>query len=162
MPRNVADDINDLAFVNAHFVRMMFYPAAWDEASDSSRTWTISDFPPVPRNSIPPEPGVYVFVVQPQLFDFISSSGLFYVGKATNLYTRIGGYLGEQNKKFIKSKRPHIWRMVNQWKGHLKYYFTTTATVAEAEELEDEMLSAFRPPFNKQYSAEVSQIMRAF
>jgi len=159
---NVTDELNDLAIEQSHRVKMIFYPTAWASATNSNHNWTITNFPPNPRNIIPHSPGVYAFVVEPELFDFSASSGLFYVGKATNLYERIGAYISEIGKDFSKVRRPHIWTMINRWDGHLKYYFTETATVNEAEDLEDEMISAFRPFFNRAFEAEVSNRMRAF
>ncbi|MEY8214916.1 MAG: GIY-YIG nuclease family protein [Colwellia sp.] len=163
MPRIAnSDELKDLAFVESHFVQMMFYPGAWVNSQSSTRAWINVDFPPNPRSGIPAESGVYAFVVEPNLFSLAPASGLFYIGKATNLYQRIGAYIGELNKAFSSSKRPHIWKMLNQWNGHFKYYYTTTSNVSMAEDLEEEMLKAFRPPYNKQYDAETSQTMRAF
>lgn len=154
--------IHDLAFVHIHTVPMMFLPDAWRAAQNSARTWVGLTFPPEPRSDVPTNPGVYVFVVMPSIFDFVHSSGLFYVGKATNLYSRIGAYLSEKTKPLHVSTRPHIWRMINQWEGYLKYFYTITATVEEAEALETQMLNAFRPHFNRQYEGTLSQTMRAF
>ncbi|MES2741666.1 MAG: hypothetical protein V4754_12040 [Pseudomonadota bacterium] len=159
---STAKDIHDLAHANAHFVTMMFLPEAWQKAAVLSPSWRKTSFPPVPRSTLPKLPGVYVFVVTPNIFDFDSGNALFYVGKATSLYHRVAAYIGEIDKEFKLSNRPMVWRMLNQWKGHLQYFFTTTATVELAEQLEDEMIRAFRPPFNKQYDAETSKIMRAF
>lgn len=153
-------DTKDLALIESHQITMMFLPDAWNQANHQPLTWTLKDFPPRPRSAIPPQPGVYAFVVEPSLFDLTAASGLFYIGKATNLYSRIGAYIGEIGK--TTSKRPKVWKMVNRWNGHLKYYYTPTATVQDAEELEKELLNAFRPPFNTQYDAEVSFVMRAF
>lgn len=161
MNSQVQQSINDLAVVNSHFVEMMFFPNAWQAAPVMAPVWVSVDFPPSRRSLIPTQPGVYAFVVTPNVFDLEPARALFYVGKATNLYSRIGAYTGEINKSFNLTLRPHIWRMVNQWNGHLKYYYTLTATVADAENLENEMLKALRPPFNKEYEAEVSQVMRA-
>lgn len=158
----IQDDINDLAFAHSHTVPMRFYPAAWRAAINSNHQWVSTDFPPIPRNIIPSSPGVYAFVVRSNLFDFPFAAGLFYIGKATCLYDRIGAYIGEQNKRFVDSTRPHVWRMVNQWNGHLLYFYTTTADVASAEALEEKMISAFRPHFNRQFEATVSQTVRAF
>ena len=159
---HIQQKIHDLAFIKSHAVSMIFYPIAWVSAQNRSCIWEDKDFPPRQRNSIPSNPGVYAFVVTPDIFDLDSSSGLFYIGKATNLYSRIGSYISEIGADFKSSSRPRIWTMVNQWNGHLKYYYTITETVAEAEILEKELLKAFRPPFNKQYDAETSREMRAF
>jgi len=158
----VEQQLNDLAIQKSYIIPMMFSPIAWDSAQNSSRSWNDTEFPPNPRSLIPRRSGVYVFVVAPNMFDFDSSNGLFYVGKATNLYERIGAYLGEIGKEYRRSTRPHIWTMVNRWNGHLRYFFTETQDVTEAEALEDEMLKAFRPYFNRQYDAETSREMRAF
>ena len=84
------------------------------------------------------------------------------MGKATNLYQRIGAYIRERSLNFSDTRRPHIWRMINQWDGRLKYYFSTTENECDAKALEEEMINAFRPYFNRQYDAETSQVMRAF
>lgn len=154
-------NIDDLGIIESHSVKMMFYPKAWQNPTIYNITWKSYDFPPTPKN-IPNSPGVYAFVVEPNLFSLTPASGLFYIGKATNLYSRIGSYKGELKKDFLKSKRPHIWKMLHRWNGHLKYYFSTTNDVEEAERMETLMLNALRPPFNKQYEAETSTIMRAF
>lgn len=155
-------DVKDLAFVESHKVQMMFYPDAWDNAKHKDMEWIDVDFPPNPRSDIPDRPGVYAFVVEPCLFSLTPANGLFYVGKATSLYRRIGAYISELTKDFSDTRRPHIWKMLNQWNNRFKYYYSITTDVAEAEELEDEMLKALRPPFNKQYDAETSRVMRAF
>jgi hypothetical protein len=158
----VAQDIQDLALLDFHKVEMLFLPPAWGAAPSISCTWMQSDFPPSTRSSIPKKPGVYVFVVMANVFDFPFASGLFYVGKATNLYERIGAYIGDENKRFLNTTRPLVWRMLNVWSGHLKYFYSTTADVAAAEHLETQMINALRPPFNRQYDATTSKTMRAF
>ncbi|KFZ30774.1 hypothetical protein IDSA_06685 [Pseudidiomarina salinarum] len=155
-------DIIDLAFVESHCVKMMFYPEAWDSSNTHHLDWEKLDFPPSKKSLVPRESGVYAFIVEPNLFSLKPANGLFYIGKATNLYNRISEYTGQLKKDFSDSQRPHIWKMVNQWNGRLKYYYTTTDVVATAEQLEEEMLKALRPPFNRQYDAETSQVMRAF
>lgn len=158
----VAQDIQDLALLDFHKVEMLFLPPAWVAAPSIPCTWVRSEFPPTTRSSIPKKPGVYVFVVMADVFDFPCASGLFYVGKATNLYERIGAYIGDENKRFLNTTRPLVWRMLNVWSGHLKYFYTTTADVAAAEHLETQMMNALRPPFNRQYDATTSKTMRAF
>jgi excinuclease UvrABC nuclease subunit len=155
-------NIRDLAFVESHYVNMMFYPEAWNSVQNLTLGWVDIDFPPNPRSAIPSVSGVYAFVVEPSLFSLVPANGLFYVGKATNLYSRIGAYIGELSKDFSDSKRPHIWKMLHQWDGHFKYFYSTTNNVTDAENIEEQIIKALRPPFNKQYDAETSQVMRAF
>lgn len=155
-------DIHDLAFINSHHVTMLFLPQAWTSAPEIHCEWVDVSFPPDPRSAIPKKPGVYVFVVVPDLFSFQHASGLFYVGKATNLYQRIGAYTREIGLHFPETTRPLIWGMVNKWHGHLRYFYTTTDDAAIAAQLEDHLLTAFRPPFNSAYNATISKTMRAF
>jgi hypothetical protein len=157
-----ANDLAILSQLDSHCVRMVFLPTAWQSANNSLRSWSSETFPPPDRQSIPKLPGVYVFVVEPNLFGFDRAAGLLYVGKATSLFSRIKAYIDELSKTLITTSRPLVWRMINQWNGHLKYYYSTTASVAEAESLEKEMINAFRPHFNTQYDAVVSPFMRAF
>jgi hypothetical protein len=158
----VHQDILDLALLDFHNVEMLFFSPAWQAAPNIPCHWTRSDFPPNPRSSIPKKPGVYVFVVTTDVFNFPCANGLFYIGKATNLYERIGAYIGDENRRFLNATRPLVWKMLNVWSGHLKYFYTTTADVAEAEHLETQMTNALRPPFNRQYDATISKSMRAF
>lgn len=155
-------DINDLAIVESHFIKMMFYPDAWAAVQNRSLVWHEISFPPNPRSIVPNQPGVYAFVVEPSLFSLAPANGLFYVGKATNLYQRISPYIRELSIQFVDSTRPHVWKMLRRWNGSMRYYYSVTNDVREAEEIEDDLINAFRPPFNKQYPAESSQVMRAF
>ncbi|HFV9295412.1 TPA: GIY-YIG nuclease family protein [Serratia fonticola] len=154
--------LQDIAFVNNHKVEMLFYPDAWKKAKNSVCQWVKEPFPPKPRSKIPKLAGVYIFVVEPNIFNLSQANGLFYVGKAKNLYNRVGSYISELSTDFNKTQRPHIWRMLNQWHGNLGYYYTTTMNVAIAEELETEMINAYIPPFNRSFNAEISQVTRAF
>ena len=94
----VKQEIQDLALLDFHRVEMLFLPPAWAAAPTIPCTWVRNDFPPNPRSSCPKKPGVYVFVVTTDVFDFPCANGLFYIGKATNLYKRISAYIGDENK----------------------------------------------------------------
>jgi len=161
---NNQDKVRDLAYMQQHHVQMFYYPQSWARATDNrSITWNSVSFPPSPRRIIPNNPGVYAFVVEPNMFNLQPANGLFYIGKATSLYDRIGAYITDNNADYDSSyTRAHIWMMLNQWSGHLKYYYTETSTVAEAEELEDQMIIAFKPPYNKKLDAQTGRAVRAF
>ncbi|MDN5111033.1 GIY-YIG nuclease family protein [Aliarcobacter butzleri] len=159
---NIEKQLNDIAIVKDHSVEMFFAPSKWIHNDYSVRQWVIENFPPEPRSVIPRKSGVYAFVITPNIFDFNGANGLFYVGKATILYERISSYISEIGKDFMRTNRPHIWKMINRWNGHLKYYYTITANEEEAKELEDKMIEAFVPYFNREYDAETSRTRRAF
>lgn len=160
----VFSEINDLAFDGPIYGTSMWYsPKAWDGASGApKRKWSALDFPPDDLTPIPRNPGVYLFFVAPDVFGLPQASGLLYVGKATSLRSRISYYLGQIDSSFTKTDRPYVWRMVNVWHGHLRWYYTVTTNVTEAKSLEDEMLAALRPPANKSYPASISRRQRAF
>lgn len=136
----------------------------WAKAPHKPLTWISVPFPPdkVTRRNLPEDSGVYIFVAEPSLFNLPQASTLLYVGKAKKIKSRIRAYIGELKIRFANSGRPHIWRMTHAWAGHLKYYYTTTTDVTAAEDLEDEMLVALNPYFNKELPAELSQRVRAF
>lgn len=158
------DKLKDLAYVKLHYVEMFFHPDSWTRAvNDTSLKWDNVDFPPSPKRIIPKSPGVYAFVVEPKMFNFSPANGLFYVGKATNLYERIGAYITDLNANYDSADtRAHIWMMLKLWNGNLKYYFVTTSSVDEAEKLEDQMIIAFRPHYNKRLDSVASREERAF
>lgn len=136
----------------------------WAKAPARTLTWHCVSFPPdrAARRGLPDDSGVYVFVAEPSLFSLPQTSTLLYVGKAKKIRSRIRAYISELKIRSGKTNRPHIWRMTNAWNGHLRYYYTTTTDVAAAEALEDEMLAALNPYFNKELPAELSQRVRAF
>jgi excinuclease UvrABC nuclease subunit len=158
----VQADIYDLAFQGFHDVQMMFLPQAWSAAPNMPMTWKQADFPPNPRSDIPKKPGVYVFVVMTDLFGFPHGNALFYIGKATSLNKRIGKYIDDVDVRLLRTQRPLVWRMLNQWNGHLQYFYTITPDLSAAELLESHMIEAFRPPFNRRYEGITSKTMRAF
>jgi excinuclease UvrABC nuclease subunit len=159
--QQVQDQLDDLSRTKDYIVEMYYDTRKWNQFN-STRIWIEEEFPPVVRSNIPRASGVYAFVLKPDIFNFDVIAGLLYVGKATELYSRIGSYISEINKSLLVSTRPNIWKMINKWNGHLKYYYTVTSTVNEAEQLEDEMIEAFVPYFNRSYNAETSQAWRAF
>jgi len=136
----------------------------WAKAPERTLVWESFSFPPdvVTRKDIPKVPGVYVFVAEPSLFSLSQTSTLLYVGKAKSLYSRISPYISDLSRRRHETDRPHVWRMLNVWNGHLRYYYAITNTVGEAEELEDEMIAALIPYFNKELPAELSPRLRAF
>jgi excinuclease UvrABC nuclease subunit len=158
------DKVKDLAYINQHHVEMFFFPRAWEEAVDQPNLkWKSFDFPPKPRKRIPKLPGVYAFVVEPNMFNFGAANGLFYIGKATSLYERVGAYITDLNSDYdSKNTRAHVWMMLNQWNTHLKYYYVTTNTVQEAENLEDQMILSFKPHYNKKLAAKPAREQRAY
>src|SRR5690554_7641428 len=80
-----------------HEVRVTCFPRAWDFGREINCEWSVIDFPPDDLRALPDEPGVYVFVVEPNLFGLSPASTVFYVGKAKRLRERIRAYINELN-----------------------------------------------------------------
>lgn len=97
------------------------------------------------------EPGLYAFVVRIP-FDGLPPHGwVMYIGQTgggksgATLQSRFGEYLA--NKKKPKN-RPKVYYMLNAWDGSLAFYFAPEINRKERlEELETQLLGAFRPPF---------------
>ena len=161
MPSNIQQQqLRDLAVSEHHRVPLLFDPQSWSQATHFPCTWSVITFPDEISN-LNPVPGVYTFVVEDDLFDFSSSSGFFYIGKATSLRNRLSTYRRELRIDLNTTRSPHIWTMVNQWDGHLRLYYFETESVEMAESIEKQMIIAYDPYFNKQQPAEVSAFRRA-
>ena len=50
--------LNDIAIMKDHSIEMYFNPSSWLHVDYNVREWTIKNFPPSPRNSIPRSSGV--------------------------------------------------------------------------------------------------------
>jgi excinuclease UvrABC nuclease subunit len=155
-------DKHDIAYKNYHKVEFLFDIQAWESTINCELEWTNIQFSRNCQTSIPSSPGIYAFVVEPKLFSLDPANGFFYIGKSKNLKKRIRSYIHEINLDFERTKRPHIWKMINVWENRLRYYYSVTATEEEAIRIENEIIKALYPPFNKRYDAETSRIVRAF
>jgi hypothetical protein len=156
------DSGESATLLKRHEVCVTCFPRAWETGRHVSRQWCVSDFPPADLQKIPDQPGVYVFVVEPNLFGLWPVNTVFYVGKATKLRDRIRKYIGELNLTPRRTTRDKVHKMINLWNGHLKYYFTVTKSVDDAEEIEKIMIESLIPPFNTKYSGEINKAQRAF
>ncbi|MDO9131881.1 MAG: hypothetical protein Q7U67_02530 [Hydrogenophaga sp.] len=163
-PENILDLYSLSLAGNIFEVESSLDRRQWAKAPARPLVWESIPFPPdlTTRRGLPNNSGVYVFVAEPSLFSLPQTSTMLYVGKAKMIKSRIRAYIRELKIRFAKTDRPHIWRMTNTWNGHLRYYYTITADVTAAEALEDEMLVALNPYFNKELPAVLSQRVRAF
>ena len=75
-----------------------------------------------------------------------------------NLQKRFEDYLQEKKR----SKRIHIYRMLNLWEDYLYFYYAeVNPTQTDLKQLEQKLLDTFIPPFSKRgYSAKIGEIIR--
>lgn len=145
-----------------HEVSVTCFPRAWEIGRNINCDWSVIDFPPGDLDTVPDEPGVYVFVVEPSLFGVLPVNTVFYVGKATKLRERIRSYIRELGLTPRRTRRQKINKMVRVWNGHLKYYFMVTDSVTDAENIEDIMIRSLIPPFNSTFGGEINAAQKAF
>jgi excinuclease UvrABC nuclease subunit len=81
-----------------------------------------------------------------------------YVGKTKSLRRRFGEYLREKNQE---TGRPVILRLLNKYDGFIWFCFAPVPENAITAQ-ENALLAAYRPPFNKQFPAQISPIQGAF
>jgi hypothetical protein len=135
-----------------HEVRpIVLLPRRWDNFPNRvPLNWRIVKFDENELGNIPDDQrGVYTFVVIPGIANHISCSYLFYVGKTERTFrARYQDYLrGQRTGKIEK----HKYRMLLQWRNHLWFCYAAIEDVDLIKQVEDDLIEAYIPPFNKQY-----------
>jgi len=155
---------NDLALsIEARGYRETFllWPKLWQKWNPPiTLKWKGKPFSKSSGPSIPNNPGVYAFVVQPRVPPGVPHSILMYVGMSDRpLRARFREYLREMADP---SGRPAINTMLQMYKGYLHFYCATVAKPAKPKDIEDHLLETLAPPMNKQYPATIRRITGAF
>ena len=103
--------------------------------------------------------GLYSFVVHPEIANHDAVAYLLYIGETTKqtIQKRCSSYLDEPKKK---KPREHIRDMVLLWPNHLWIYYCEVANKSSILKLEEELITAFLPPFNSQYTAKLGKAGR--
>ncbi|MFB6225005.1 MAG: hypothetical protein ABEI13_00935 [Candidatus Paceibacteria bacterium] len=137
----------------------MLWPEKWNQYEENHDCdWRCVDFDESEQGNVPEEPGVYNFVVEPDIACHPSCAYLMYVGETECLRNRFGDYLYEKDDD---KGRPKIIKMLNYWEGYLKFYYLIVDD-DERENLQDQMITAFIPPFNDQLKGDISGPVNAF
>ena len=108
------------------------------------------------RSDVPTATGVYSLMVQPGIAGHSTCSYLMYIGKAKNLRKRFGDYLTRE-----RIRRPKVVRLLGMYSGHISFFYCTIDEDL-LDDTEDELLNAFVPPCNSQFTGEVQQARGAF
>jgi len=117
--------------------------------------WNIVPFRENGIQNVPnDEVGVYSFVVQPDIVDHPNCVYLMYIGQTKNqsLRRRYQQYLRDQR---TKKGRHLVVRMLNTWPDHLWFCYATIQQIQYIDEIEACLLSAYLPPINSEYPADV-------
>jgi len=128
--------------------------------------WQSVKFLAKEKAGVPEEPGLYAFVVKMPFAGLPPHGWVMYIGQTghgdsdATLRGRFGQYLRDKRGP----KRPSIFYMLNAWDGHLEFFYTPLPhRKAELEDLETQLLGAFRPPFtDRTYPAAYMSPRHAF
>ena len=120
--------------------------------------WSKIQFSEDTIDSVPNDTyGVYSFVVLPDVANHSDCSYLLYVGKTHRSFS-------QRYKEYVKSSkgtgRVHIYNMLNNWEGYLWFCFAPIDDPDQIQVVEDDLLRAFRPPYNRAYPADIREPMK--
>jgi len=147
-----------------HVTRFVLAVPLWSKFSIAVQlkwqavTFTASNAAHVPKDSR----GVYCFVVQPAIANHPACSYLMYVGmvQKQGLRDRYRQYLRDEKKDVQLSKRSHITEMLQTWKDRLHFYYAELPSTVDVEQIEDALLEAYLPPFNRDFPATVANAVK--
>ena len=163
---SVNDLLNDLLpdpnKPSGHAPDFVLWPRQWAAYNLSDLfSWEIHPFQRDQIDEIPRDPGIYSFVVQPEIANHPHCSYLMYVGMTERpLRERFKEYFWE--KRNAKNGRPKLLKLLNVYQDYLHFCCSTIEETERIEEIEEALLNAFIPPYNDEYPAEISRVMKAF
>lgn len=141
--------------------RMILNPNQWKAYPNRvPLTWHKIKFNSAGATNIPNTSfGIYSFIVIPEIANHPNCSYLLYVGMTNkqNFRQRYRQYLRNQNSP---GKRPHINAMLNKWREHLWFCYAPIQQANIIRSIEDDLLAAYLPPFNKSFPANVREPMK--
>ena len=149
--------------------RVILSPDQWSGfVPDPPLNWQAVRFGGINSSHIPEARGIYAFVVQfqdntiaPTLLPqhgYIMYAGITGHDAATRtLRDRFGDYLKDQRRP----KRLSIHSMLNKWKDHLFFHYSTVADGVPLDQLELALNDAVIPPYvTNDFSAEIRALVR--
>ena len=143
--------------------RFILHPGLWNAFPPMapSLTWTKIKFSNTTVRNLPNNKyGIYSFIAEPQIAGHNAIGYLLYVGKAQDqsLRDRVTSYLYESQKT---KPRIHISEMLDHCPDHLWLHYAEIADQRSIKKIEDALLEAFLPPFNRDFPATISHMVRA-
>ena len=149
---------------NAHTYDFTLWPETWEAVDKRFKfKWKYKKFNKSSQMNIPDKPGVYTFIVRPQIANHPACSFLVYAGKASSLKKRFGQYLSVQKGTRLHS--PKVEQGLEQYAecNNLFFYYSRHSR-GSIENHEKVLINGFIPPWNdkKTISSSVGNIVRAF
>jgi len=140
-----------------HIKKFILCPEHWEAYRNVKLDWKKVRFVAAEmKKKLPEKPGLYSFLLQPNVGGHNSIHFLLYIGETTKqtLRERCTDYLPEAKKK---KARVTIRSMVRKWPKHLWVYFAAVDDVKIIKQLEEDLLKAYVPPFNQRFTAKVGK-----
>jgi hypothetical protein len=146
-----------------HVDRVILSPERWVAfASSVPLSWAVVKFDRSQQDLVPDNRGgVYTFVVKPGITNHPECAYLLYIGKAENqsLRKRFGQYFSERD---ARKGRPKVQKMLNLWENYLWFCYATIEDTNQIDSVEQSLISAYLPPMNDEFPAEVRRAMKAW
>lgn len=134
---------------------MILNPNLWRKYPDRiNLDWRKIQFGEAQRDCIPDSQcGVYSFVVMPGIARHVACAYLLYVGKTERSFReRYDEYLYGQKTGRIEA---HKYEMLIKWREHLWFCYASITQVNIIKQMEDDLIAAYLPPYNKEFPASV-------
>lgn len=153
--------VND--FRQYQIQRFILHPGLWNACPKTLPVlkWVRIKFSKATVKSLPNNKyGIYSFIAEPQVAGHNAVGYLLYIGKAQDqsLQDRITSYLYEANKA---KPRFHIAEMLDHCPDHLWLHYAEVADQKSIKTIEEALLEAFLPPFNRDFPATISHVVKA-
>ncbi len=145
-------DFQERATLKDHVKKFFLYPDFWKDAGKQipqPLRWSRYKFRTANLTRIPTSKGIYAFVLVPKYDNFCETRYLFYVGKTNRTFKRrFKEYLDEKAGK--GKPRVKVFEMLNQYDGHMYFYFAPIVLDNVVGQSEDCVLDTFVPHVNCQ------------
>jgi hypothetical protein len=151
------------AFGRYRIQRFILHPELWTACPQMTPPlkWTRIRFSKSAVTQLPNNKyGIYSFIAEPQIAGHNAVGYLLYLGKAQDqsLQARVSSYLYEANKA---KPRIHISEMLDHCPDHLWLHYAEIADQKTIKKIEDALLEAFLPPFNRDFPATIRHMVKA-
>ncbi len=164
MVEDFHDLITDVDEAKAYTIEFTIWPKLWKKYSGRRQTkfrWRSYPFNSGSKANIPKKAGIYTFIVNPNIAQHRCSYLMYVVVTVDQtLRERFGQYLREKRNP---SGRPQIFWLLNKYSHkNLLFCCATCPKTKNLEKIEEYLIEAFVPPFNRRIPGQVGRIKRVF
>ena len=134
------------------------WPEKWKSYKWKSRlVWNCLPAKKSRVKDLPDKTGVYAFVICPGIAEFPQSGTIAYIGETKGATQSLKKRCAVYFRKSEYAARPHIGEMIELWADHLKLFYAE-APAPDVPALEDALLLAYVPPFNRKFPGEFNKV----